>query len=308
MVVKAQAWKLWLTSVQILAPRLTDQDVKQNVLTPQFPDLWNREVKAPTSSGSKGRRTQWIKTGAMCSTLSGSQGLVAVAMTRGGSWCVPVSYVIPCVWSQTRSCRTCAYGAGPGNPGKGVGDNNKRQWVAEPRRVGWGCWWEGLSNAPLMFCLSYFLKVNDSNCDQELLSLLLDAKLLVKCISTPFYLHVIEHLLASPQQGRWDVEQLARHLREAGHEAEAGSLLLAVRGTHRALRTFSTALSAGQHWLWAACPGPVRHHLLLNFLAEKSIQSWMLFQRHNVYLLIVLSGSNKLQIKLYIKDKQAAIF
>uniref|UniRef100_A0A8C4LME2 NBAS subunit of NRZ tethering complex n=1 Tax=Equus asinus asinus TaxID=83772 RepID=A0A8C4LME2_EQUAS len=92
-------------------------------------------------------------------------------------------------------------------------------------------------------------EVNDSNCDQELLSLLLDAKLLVKCISTPFYLHVIEHLLASPQQGRWDVEQLARHLREAGHEAEAGSLLLAVRGTHRALRTFSTALSAGQHWL-----------------------------------------------------------
>ncbi|KAM5316025.1 NBAS subunit of NRZ tethering complex isoform 2-T2 [Glossophaga mutica] len=92
-------------------------------------------------------------------------------------------------------------------------------------------------------------KVNDSNCDQELLSLLLDAKLLVKCISTPFYPHAIEHLLASPQQGRWDAEELARHLRDAGHEAEAGSLLLAVRGTHRALRTFSTALKASQHWV-----------------------------------------------------------
>ncbi|XP_069925849.1 NBAS subunit of NRZ tethering complex isoform X1 [Oryctolagus cuniculus] len=92
-------------------------------------------------------------------------------------------------------------------------------------------------------------QVNDSNCDQELLSLLLDAKLMVKCISTPFYPHIIDHLLASLQQGRWDAEELARHLQEAGHQAEAGSLLLAVRGTHPALRTFSVALSAGQHWV-----------------------------------------------------------
>ncbi|XP_024603011.1 neuroblastoma-amplified sequence isoform X2 [Neophocaena asiaeorientalis asiaeorientalis] len=92
-------------------------------------------------------------------------------------------------------------------------------------------------------------KVNDSNCDRELLSLLLDAKLLVKCVSTPFYPRLVEHLLASPQQGRWDAEDLARHLRAAGHEAEAGSLLLAARGTHRALRTFSTALGAVQHWV-----------------------------------------------------------
>ena len=91
--------------------------------------------------------------------------------------------------------------------------------------------------------------MNDSNCDQELLSLLLDAKLLVKCLSTPFYPRLVEHLLASPQCGRWDPEELARQLWEAGHEAEAGSLLLAARGTHRALRTFSTALGAAQHWL-----------------------------------------------------------
>uniref|UniRef100_A0A452VGD1 NBAS subunit of NRZ tethering complex n=1 Tax=Ursus maritimus TaxID=29073 RepID=A0A452VGD1_URSMA len=97
--------------------------------------------------------------------------------------------------------------------------------------------------------ITAIVEVNDSNCDQELLSLLLDARLLVKCISTPFYPHIIEHLLASPRRGPWDAEGLARHLREAGHEAEAGSLLLAVRGTHRALRTFSAALSAGQHWV-----------------------------------------------------------
>uniref|UniRef100_A0A452VG26 NBAS subunit of NRZ tethering complex n=1 Tax=Ursus maritimus TaxID=29073 RepID=A0A452VG26_URSMA len=109
--------------------------------------------------------------------------------------------------------------------------------------------WRELGKATLTFCLSPFFKVNDSNCDQELLSLLLDARLLVKCISTPFYPHIIEHLLASPRRGPWDAEGLARHLREAGHEAEAGSLLLAVRGTHRALRTFSAALSAGQHWV-----------------------------------------------------------
>uniref|UniRef100_A0A8C6RRE7 Sec39 domain-containing protein n=1 Tax=Nannospalax galili TaxID=1026970 RepID=A0A8C6RRE7_NANGA len=96
--------------------------------------------------------------------------------------------------------------------------------------------------------ISAVTQVNDSNCDQELLSLLLDARLLVKCVSTPFYPHIIGHLVASNQQGRWDAEELARHLQEAGHEAEAGSLLLAVRGTHQALRTFSTALSAAQHW------------------------------------------------------------
>lgn len=92
-------------------------------------------------------------------------------------------------------------------------------------------------------------QVNDSNCDQELLSLLLDAKLLAKCISTPFYPHLLQHLLTSPQRERWDAEELSRLLREAGHEVEAGSLLLAIRGTHRALRTFSMALSAGQHWV-----------------------------------------------------------
>ncbi|XP_037656442.1 neuroblastoma-amplified sequence-like [Choloepus didactylus] len=88
-------------------------------------------------------------------------------------------------------------------------------------------------------------EVDDSNCDQELLSLLLDAKLLVQCLSTPYYPRVVDHLLASLQQGRWEADTLAKHLREA----EAGSLLLAARGAHRALRTSRCALHAGRHWV-----------------------------------------------------------
>lgn len=91
------------------------------------------------------------------------------------------------------------------------------------------------------------LQVDSSNCDPELLTLLLDAGLLVSCVPTPFYPCLIHHLLAG--QGRWDAEQLAAQLRAAGHEAEAGSLLLASRGTHRALRTFRAALGAGQLWV-----------------------------------------------------------
>ncbi|XP_036737524.2 NBAS subunit of NRZ tethering complex isoform X2 [Manis pentadactyla] len=106
----------------------------------------------------------------------------------------------------------------------------------------------GSQNEPLRAValeqIASITKVNDSNCDPELLSLLLDAKLLVECVATPFYPHLIEHLLASPQL--WDAEELARRLQEAGRRAEAGSLLLAARGTHRALRTFSAALWAGR--------------------------------------------------------------
>ncbi|XP_063110384.1 NBAS subunit of NRZ tethering complex isoform X3 [Cavia porcellus] len=88
------------------------------------------------------------------------------------------------------------------------------------------------------------MQVDDANCDPELLSLLLDAGLLVPCVPTPFYPRLVRHLLAV--QGRWDMEQLAAQLQAAGHEAEAGSLLLAARDTHRALRTFHAALGAGQ--------------------------------------------------------------
>ncbi|RMC17230.1 hypothetical protein DUI87_05808 [Hirundo rustica rustica] len=92
-------------------------------------------------------------------------------------------------------------------------------------------------------------KVDDSTCDAEILSLLLNAKLVVKCMSTAFCPRLIEHLLANQGHGGWDVEEIAQQLKEAGFSAEAGSLLMAQRGTHPALRTFNTALQAVQHWI-----------------------------------------------------------
>ncbi|XP_053141424.1 NBAS subunit of NRZ tethering complex isoform X2 [Hemicordylus capensis] len=92
-------------------------------------------------------------------------------------------------------------------------------------------------------------KVDDVSCDSELLSLLLDEKLLVKCISTLFYPHLVNHLLANQEEGRWDVEAITKQLQEAGFAAEAGSLLMLSKGTHPALRTFSAALSTVRHWI-----------------------------------------------------------
>ncbi|XP_068793258.1 NBAS subunit of NRZ tethering complex isoform X1 [Struthio camelus] len=92
-------------------------------------------------------------------------------------------------------------------------------------------------------------KVDDSNCDTEVLSLLLDTKLVAKCISTAFYPHLIEHLLLEQEEGGWDIEEIAKQLKEAGFNAEAGSLLMSHRGTHPALRTFASALQAVQHWI-----------------------------------------------------------
>ncbi|XP_041888889.1 neuroblastoma-amplified sequence isoform X3 [Corvus kubaryi] len=92
-------------------------------------------------------------------------------------------------------------------------------------------------------------KVDDSTCDAEILSLLLNAKLVVKCMSTAFCPRLIDHLLANQGQGGWDVEEIAKQLKEAGFNAEAGSLLMAHRGTHPALRTFTAALQAVQHWI-----------------------------------------------------------
>uniref|UniRef100_A0A8C0HGQ5 NBAS subunit of NRZ tethering complex n=1 Tax=Chelonoidis abingdonii TaxID=106734 RepID=A0A8C0HGQ5_CHEAB len=92
-------------------------------------------------------------------------------------------------------------------------------------------------------------KIDDSSCDSEILSLLLNAKLVVKCISTVFYPHLINHLVANQEEGRWDIEEIAKELQEAGFSAEAGSLMMCYKGTHPALRTYSTALSAIQHWI-----------------------------------------------------------
>ncbi|KAF2982204.1 hypothetical protein EK904_002628, partial [Melospiza melodia maxima] len=64
-------------------------------------------------------------------------------------------------------------------------------------------------------------KVDDSTCDAEILSLLLNAKLVVQCMSTAFCPRLIDHLLANQGQGGWDVEEIAQQLKEAGFSAEA---------------------------------------------------------------------------------------
>uniref|UniRef100_A0A672H652 Uncharacterized protein n=1 Tax=Salarias fasciatus TaxID=181472 RepID=A0A672H652_SALFA len=88
-----------------------------------------------------------------------------------------------------------------------------------------------------------------SCCDGELLSLLLDAGLLVGCVSSALYPLLSSHMLAHQQEGGWDVERAAAELMAAGHGPEAGSLLLAHRGTHQAQFTFNSALAVLKKWL-----------------------------------------------------------
>ncbi|KAM9354661.1 LOW QUALITY PROTEIN: NBAS subunit of NRZ tethering complex [Pholidichthys leucotaenia] len=88
-----------------------------------------------------------------------------------------------------------------------------------------------------------------SSCDEELLSLLLDAGLLVGCVSSALYPLLSSHMLAHQQQRGWDVEKAAAELMAAGHGPEAGSLLLAHRGTHLAQFTFNSALAVLKKWL-----------------------------------------------------------
>uniref|UniRef100_A0A8C5QYE1 NBAS subunit of NRZ tethering complex n=1 Tax=Leptobrachium leishanense TaxID=445787 RepID=A0A8C5QYE1_9ANUR len=92
-------------------------------------------------------------------------------------------------------------------------------------------------------------QITDSNCDSEVLSLLLETKLIVKCIHTVYYPQVIIHLLSNHEEGQWDVEEIAKQLHDGGYQAEAGSLLMSYRGTHSALRTFSAAFSSLKRWL-----------------------------------------------------------
>ncbi|XP_056437886.1 NBAS subunit of NRZ tethering complex [Gadus chalcogrammus] len=87
------------------------------------------------------------------------------------------------------------------------------------------------------------------SCDAELLSLLLDAGLLVGCVPSALYPLLSAHLLSQHQRGGWDVEEAASELLSAGHGPQAGSLLLAHRGTHPAQVTFSTALAVLKRWL-----------------------------------------------------------
>ncbi|XP_029318532.1 LOW QUALITY PROTEIN: NBAS subunit of NRZ tethering complex [Cottoperca gobio] len=88
-----------------------------------------------------------------------------------------------------------------------------------------------------------------SSCDAELLSLLLDAGLLVGCVTSALYPLLSSHMLSHQEEGGWDVEKAAAELLAAGHGPEAGSLLLAHRGTHQAQFTFNSALAVLRKWL-----------------------------------------------------------
>uniref|UniRef100_A0A8D3E6X3 NBAS subunit of NRZ tethering complex n=1 Tax=Scophthalmus maximus TaxID=52904 RepID=A0A8D3E6X3_SCOMX len=88
-----------------------------------------------------------------------------------------------------------------------------------------------------------------SSSDAELLSLLLDAGLLVGCVSSALYPLLSAHMLSHQQEGGWDVEKAAAALLAAGHRPEAGSLLLAHRGTHQGQFTFNSALAVLRKWL-----------------------------------------------------------
>lgn len=93
------------------------------------------------------------------------------------------------------------------------------------------------------------LQETAESCDAELLSSLLDAGLLVGCVSSALYPPLVSHLLSHQQEGGWDVEKAAAELLAAGHGPEAGSLLLAHRGTHPAQFTFNSALAVLKKWL-----------------------------------------------------------
>uniref|UniRef100_A0A8C2IUY8 NBAS subunit of NRZ tethering complex n=1 Tax=Cyprinus carpio TaxID=7962 RepID=A0A8C2IUY8_CYPCA len=88
--------------------------------------------------------------------------------------------------------------------------------------------------------------VTEEVCDSELLSLLLNAGMLISCVDTALYSSLVSHMLA---QGEWDVEKAARDLHQAGHSAQAGSLLLSYRGSHPGQFTFNSALSVIRKWL-----------------------------------------------------------
>ncbi|XP_062857972.1 NBAS subunit of NRZ tethering complex [Trichomycterus rosablanca] len=88
--------------------------------------------------------------------------------------------------------------------------------------------------------------VNEEVCDSELLTLLLNAGMLVRCADMALYPQLVSHLLS---QGCWDVEGAASQLHQAGYRAQAGALLLAHRGTHPALTSFNSALAVLRKWI-----------------------------------------------------------
>ena len=101
---------------------------------------------------------------------------------------------------------------------------------------------------------SVFYFVQFEGEDDELFVLLLQRHLMASLVNTVFFPSLIGYVLANQVQDGTEpyylsVETIANQLQDAGYEAEAGSLLLTRRGTHRALRTFDAALGYLNRWL-----------------------------------------------------------
>ena len=108
------------------------------------------------------------------------------------------------------------------------------------------------------------LQANSNSYDDELLELIISLGLTADVAKTPFLTSLISYVTSHPD-GPVDTEAVevttesshagarvklvASQLQAAGHWGEAGTLMLNYHGTHPALRTFDSALSALSRWL-----------------------------------------------------------
>jgi len=85
--------------------------------------------------------------------------------------------------------------------------------------------------------------------DKELFTLVLKRHLLPRAVSSCLYPQLVDHILASQavEAGTvpyyLQIETVVNQLLEAGHQMEAGTLLMQHRATHSGLSTFDAAFS-----------------------------------------------------------------
>ena len=78
-----------------------------------------------------------------------------------------------------------------------------------------------------------------------LYDLIVERHLVADIVDTVYFHPVVEHLLSARHA---DVPEVATRLRSAGHDLEAGSLLLRHREVHPLLRTLDMAIDAASRW------------------------------------------------------------
>jgi len=83
--------------------------------------------------------------------------------------------------------------------------------------------------------------------DTELFTLILRRRLLPNAVNSYLYPRLVDHILANQADEAsavpyyLQVEAVVNQLLEAGHQVEAGTLLMQHRATHTGLRTFDAA-------------------------------------------------------------------